>query len=233
MSFLLRAAVARRDSLAAFRARPELRKATEQMLWAFAAASSCLEGVEYRESLGLVVGSSQGELETTKEYFRAYGREGVARPFLFQNSLHHSTAGMLSQLFGIRGAAATVSDAFFSGESALELAGSFLASGQCERCVVVGVDTLVPDLAPGVRARYPEGFVPGEGAAAVLLSSTSTGALAEIEAITFKKGAAALPPAGFYDADAIERLARSSLAGELSLPKPDGSSSRLRLRRLA
>ena len=166
MLYVLRSAVPRRDAIPLLRTRPELRKATDQMLWAYAAAARCLEAFPAQEdSLGLVVGSGQGELETTKEYYKWLARENSPRPFLFQNSLHHSTTGMLSMALKIRGAAATVSDHFFSAESALDLASTLLASRQCETCLVVGVDTIVPDLAPGVRARYPASLEFGEGAA--------------------------------------------------------------------
>ena len=231
MLYVTRAAVARKESLASLRAKPELRKATEQMLWAYAAASACLEGSGSSEMLGLVLGSGQGEIETTKEYFKFLGRDGMARPFLFQNSLHHSTAGMLSQTLGIKGPSATVSDHFFSGESALDLAQTFLDSAQCSACLVVGVDTLVPELEVGVRARYPEGLVVGEGAGALLVAREATAPLFRIlsSRVLRAPGAenAALP--GFYDSNAIAELAAANREGIFALPKPDGTSSRFEL----
>ncbi len=242
MIYILKAAIANRDSLAHLRARSELRKATEQMLWAFDAASRCLESFPLRrDQLGLVVGSGQGELETTKEYYKSLSREGTARPFLFQNSLHHSTTGMLSQALQITGAGATVSAGFHSGESALELAISFLESGQCAACLVVGVDTLVPELKLGIDTLYPANLERGEGAAALLVALEEgyrfiggTPAFA-IESFNRSEERTAVPMEtlrGYYEADGLAKLIDGARNGaEVILPKPDGSAAHFRLRR--
>jgi hypothetical protein len=173
----------------------------------------------------------QGEFETTKKYYKFLGRDGMARPFLFQNSLHHSTAGMLSQTLGIRGPSATVSDHYFSGESALDLAQNFLDSAHCSTCLVVGVDTFVPELNLGVRARYPEGLEFGEGAAALLVTKETATPLFRIVSSRVLRAHGAENPGltGFYDSNAIEQLAASTRIGILALPKPDGTSSRFEL----
>jgi hypothetical protein len=238
MLYVLRSAIARRESLGTLRSRPELRKATEQMLWAYAAAVRCLENLDARESLGLVVGSGQGELETTKNFYKSLARENIARPFLFQNSLHHSTTGMLSQALQIKGAAATVSDHFFSGESALELAASLLESRQCGLCLVVGVDTLVPEFDSGVRARYPKDMEIGEGSAALLVAGTEgwkqMGSRSEFSIESFRLDRETKQDAadfrGYYDSDAIERLIKHRDSPSIRLSKPDGSASHFTLR---
>lgn len=231
MLFVTHAAIAQKESLATLRLKPELRKATEQMLWAYAAASACLNGAGSAQDFGLVLGSGQGEIETTKEYYKFLGRKGLARPFLFQNSLHHSTTGLLSQTLGIRGPSATISEHFFSGESALDLAQTFLDSGLCRACLVVGVDTLVPELEAGVRARYPQGLVVGEGAAALLLAREATAPLFRIlsSRILRAPGRENSSLTGFYDANAIAMLAANRRTGPLSLAKPDGTSSRFEI----
>jgi 3-oxoacyl-(acyl-carrier-protein) synthase len=234
--YVLSSALARKLALPALRRAPELRKATDQMLWAFEAARLCLADFPVGE-LGLVVGSGQGELETTKEFYRALALEGAARPFLFQNSLHHSTAGLLSLALKIKGPAVTVSDAFFSGESALDMAATLLDSRQCLACLVIGVDTLVPDLEPGVRTRYPKGLELGEGAAALLvarkegLARSGRPCAFVVESWGRASGHSPVPPApGYYEANAIACLAESQNASALTLPKPDGSCAHFRLR---
>ncbi len=239
MLYALRSSIARKNSLTALRSRPELRKATEQMLWAFEAARLCLDGLALPpHELGIVVGSGQGELETTKEYYRFLAQENAARPFLFQNSLHHSTAGMLSLALKITGPAVTVSDSFFTGESAVDMAASLLDSRQCLACLVVGVDTLVPSLYKAIHIRYPKTLRLGEGAAALLLAREEgwekLDGKAEFVIESYTRGFASSSENldGFYEANAIACLiGKKESEGELSLPKPDGSFSRFQLRR--
>ncbi len=238
MLYALRHTIADKATLASLRTRPELRKATDQMLWAYEAAKKCLEGISLEPSeLGIVLGSGQGELETTKEYYRVLAQENMARPFLFQNSLHHSTAGMVSLALKITGPAVTVSDAFYSGESALDMAATLLDSGQCLACVVIGVDTLVPALEAAISSRYPVKLDRGEGAAALLVAREEgwekIGGGADFVIESWSRGFEAPVECGngFYEADGIARLIESrKTEGELTLAKPDGSFSRFQLR---
>lgn len=221
--------IASREQLAPLRARPELRKATELMLLAHAAATSALASLSLpRERLGLVVGSGQGELETTKEFYKALARENLARPFLFQNSLHHSTTGLLSQALGLTGPAVTVSEGFYTAEAALGAAADLLAAGLCDGCLVVCADTLVPDLGPGLSPRYPEGFARGEGAAAMLVAKNAAGASFAFSLPTIRTQADRRFPQlpGYYDADGLARLIEGRATGaQLTLAKPDGTAS--------
>lgn len=239
MLHVLKGQIAAKESIAPLRARPELRKATGQMLWALTAAEPCLApfAAKLRDRIGLVLGSGQGELETTKEYYKALARENTARPFLFQNSLHHSTTGFLAQALKLTGPAATVSDSFFTAEAAIDLASDFLSSRLCVACLVVGVDTLVTDLEPGVAARFPEGFARGEGAAAFLLATDE--GLIELGArpdFSFEPAGRRLQAdrrfpelPGYYEADAIARLLEHRSAESLTLSKPDGTASLFRI----
>ena len=239
MLYALRSSIAGKESLGALRSRPELRKATEMMLWAFEATRACVEGVGLTGSeLGIVVGSGQGELETTKEYYRVLAQENVARPFLFQNSLHHSTAGMLSLALKITGPAVTVSDSFFSGESAVDMAATLLDSRQCLACLVVGVDTLVPAFEKPIRTRFPKDLVRGEGAAALLVAREEgwegLGGKAEFVIESWSRGfeTDSKNLNGYYEADGIARLIEGkNTEGALTQPKPDGTFSRFQLRR--
>ncbi len=49
------------------------------------------------------LGSLHGEIEPTFNYLKGLAQNGVGRPFLFQNSLHHSTTGFISQQLQILG----------------------------------------------------------------------------------------------------------------------------------
>ena len=240
MTSILASSIADPDLVAKLRERPQLRKATHQMLMAHQAIEACLSFLPSTAKLqetGIVLGTSQGELETTKEYYRALATQDLARPFLFQNSLHHSTTGFLSQAFGIQGPTLTIADNFFSGESALDAAVALLESGQCEYCFVVGVDVMVPDFEPGVRTLYPEGLLRGEGAACLLLAANTTAANAvHFQSLQFDRVRKAESSAfsGFYDSDAIAQVARflaDNSGNELVLSKPDGTSTTMKVKR--
>jgi len=65
------------------RSLPEFRKATKNMLMVSSAIRQTLGPLQVPPDMGLVVGSSYGELETTKEFLITYAKLGLARPFLF------------------------------------------------------------------------------------------------------------------------------------------------------
>ncbi len=156
--------------------RADLRKATRNMRMSYAVLTKLLQPfprlmAEYQYEVGVVLGTGHGELETTKEFFKCYRQQGMARPLLFQNSLHNSTLGFLSQIFSFTGPTLTNSDHFFSGEKALETAMLLLKEKQILFCVALGIDALVPELSESLRLMYPAPVQLGEGCGAVLLAS--------------------------------------------------------------
>jgi len=148
--------VADGSDLEKFRRQPAFRKATRAMMLGCAAIEAALgENPRLRsllaarpERFGLVMGSAFGELETTKDFLTTLADTGLARPLLFQNSLHNSMTGFASIHFSFTGPVLTTSHGVFVAEHALELASLLLDREHCDFCVVAIVDTFIPELGP-------------------------------------------------------------------------------------
>ena len=115
--------------------RPELRRATPNQIAAFEACESALAGCPVNDRLGLVVSTVHGELDVTKEFLGTLAKTGVARPILFQNSLHNAIAGFLTGTLKITGPTLTV-----SGGNPDEMARLLMEQKAVDRCLVVEVD---------------------------------------------------------------------------------------------
>jgi 3-oxoacyl-(acyl-carrier-protein) synthase len=250
-ALVLSHAIATPADLPALTMRPEFRKASASMLLAYHAVNSLLAPFAAlsrgeRQQIGLVLGSSNGEFEVTKDFLKALGQENIARPFLFQKSLHNSTLGFLSLQFQLSGPGMTVSNVFFSGEDAIAASMDLLEAQRCSLCIAVAVDTMVPEL-EGVRnLTYPAGLHRGEGAAAILLAteaglknmSVATAATAHLKSLTYSRHPRATDGSylskfkDFYDADGIRQFSlamqgdKSERREPLQVDKPDGTCSR-------
>ena len=65
----------------------------------------------------------------------------LARPLLFQNSLHNSSAGMVSLHYGLTGPVITTSHPLTLSQDSLNLAELMLSSNLCSFVFVVNVET--------------------------------------------------------------------------------------------
>ncbi len=125
---------------------PALRKATRNMRFAVECVERALQqasnwlGLDF-ETIALIVGTNSGELDTSAEFLLTHAKSGLARPLLFQNSLHNSTAGFLSIHFGLRGPIFTISSGERTPGDCVELAHLLMESGQCRAAVVVLVES--------------------------------------------------------------------------------------------
>ena len=160
-------AISQDSSIAELQKVPAFRKASKKMMLAFSALDQALKasGLKDFSTCGLVVNSGFGEIEATGGFLKAFEETQVARPVLFQNSLHNSTTGFLAIHFGIRGPVFTVNHRTEGGVEAVEIASTLLEEGLCEHCFVVSVETVPPEFAVkdlGI-----------EGAAALVLSRNS------------------------------------------------------------
>lgn len=231
---------------------PAFRKATLPMIYACAA----FENLKTRyavlfesdlQSTGLVVGSAQGEMEVTNDYLRGLALSKVARPILFQNSLHHSTLGFLSLRYRIAGPSCTLSDRYLSAETALSYAAMMIEARQTELCFVCALDTFVSGMEEVRSLTYPLGLKRGQGAAVLALMhkdwarEQSLTILADLHAINMGQGnleeakaekdAFSFEP--YYDGDALRHLAdhllystsRPSTRMQLLFRKPEGPIS--------
>ena len=237
---------------------PSFRKATLPMMMAWQALNKALKSVTTearsddeiranRKDWGLVFGTSHGELEVTKDFLVTLATKGLARPILFQNSLHHSTLGFISLKLGISGPGITVSNHFFSGEDAISAAIDLIEGGHCDVAVTVAVDTLVHGLEAALGKYYPGGQIEGEGAGCLILANAAglkrLGAkpLAAFDRISINHQAGIGKPkdghievSSDYDAYGLEKIAHylqeAKTLQTLSLKKPDGTSATIQWR---
>lgn len=152
------------DDLTSFQAPPAWRKATRNMIMATASLERALDGLpleRLRDDMGLVVGSSSGELETSAEFLTTLSKTKVARPLLFQNSLHNATTGFASIHFRLTGPSFTVSSGCETPGEALRLARLLVGGGVCRACAVTLVEAH-KNLAGLIRE------TPGEGACSLI-----------------------------------------------------------------
>lgn len=233
---ITRAAIADERDAENFRGRPDFRKATRNMCLVQAALEKFGEWNSRGRRVGVVLGTSHGELSSTADFLSELGIRNVARPFLFQNSLHNSTLGFITQRLQFTGPSFTVSNQYFSGERSLELAHSLLVGNLVDSCLVVGVDSIAAPAKEALRAIYPDEVNLGEGAAAILLerdeSPQALGYLAEVNCHSSSVDKKPVQmTASYYDSDAIQHLVQMVLGRERerTLVKPDGTSSLIRV----
>lgn len=227
-------------NLGPYKDQPEFRKATINMMLAAASLDEAfaqvpmLQGCEYVSSAALVLGSSYGELGTTISFLEQLSQSGMARPLLFQNSLHNSTLGFLTMRLKLLGPAMTVSNSLVTGENCLELAATLLNDKNVPYCVVTAVDSIVTELR--LEDAHTIGST-GEGAATVVVTTREQAelrkwpVLAYLERIEYHQASDQASKAAdgpnAYHSDAIEKLIahlRSGVrADTLTLRKPNGS----------
>lgn len=158
---ILGASVMHPSDLTGWTMPPAWRKATRNMIlsvrsmdMALLKAPMALE--RGRSSVGLVVGTNSGEIETSADFMTTLVRTGMARPLLFQNSLHNATTGFAAIHFGLTGPAFTISDGVRTPTEALNLASMMIQEDVCKVMVVtlVEVHKLVAD---NIGQTIPEG----------------------------------------------------------------------------
>lgn len=141
------------EDLARLVGNPDFRKATPKMQLANLAMGMAIESLaqskadqafSIRDDVGFIFNSGYGELEATIDFLKSLSETGVARPLLFQNSLHNSTMGFCAIRFGLTGAAITLNHRVFGGEHALQIAQSLIQDKECRIAIVTTVET-VPD----------------------------------------------------------------------------------------
>jgi hypothetical protein len=144
------------------------RKATRNMVFAARSLERALSALnlseDERSSMALVLGTVSGDLETSADFLTTLSRTKMARPVLFQNSLHNATTGFVSIHFKLRGPSFSVSPGAGTPGECLSLAQDLLREGHARVCAVVLVE------AHKVLAELI-GETVGEGAAALILST--------------------------------------------------------------
>jgi hypothetical protein len=158
------------NSLAPLQTKAAFRKASKKMMLAYASIANTMAHQELPNEIlrnsALVLNSGFGEIEATGGFLKAFAESGVARPLLFQNSLHNSTTGFLAIQFGIQGPVFTVNHRTQGGAEATEIASTLLEENLCEFCFVVTTETVPPEF-------VGETGIGHEGAAALILTTAN------------------------------------------------------------
>ncbi len=123
---------------------PKFRKATLNMMAAHQACAKTLAGLseEEKKSLAVVVSTNFGEVSASLDFLTSLVETGIAKPILFQNSLHNSTLGFVSIAFGLQGPALTVSADRFSDSAVMNTVSGLLQVS--DKVLVCFVD-VIPD----------------------------------------------------------------------------------------
>ncbi len=187
------------DPLAYFR-KPELHRMDRVHILAGAAVSDLLDGHPLGDGTrtAIIVGMAVGvSAYLEAQYLAARTRFTSVNPFAAPVSMASSVASQLAQRFAVHGPTLTVNTACASGAAAIALGVAMIRAGEVDRVIAGGVDAPLTDPVMSFFARMDAvsertdpldhaccpfdagrtGFVPGEGAAFVLLES-----LAEAEA---------------------------------------------------
>lgn len=136
---------------------------------------------------GIVLGSAFGNFEETAGFLDRLGRRGSGNPLVFPNLVMNASLSYLSIELGVTGPTLMLTQQEVSGEAAVAAAIDLLETGTVERCLAGAGDELTPELyavlrdvgvlgtgRPRAYDGTADGFVPGEGAAVLVLERAST-----------------------------------------------------------
>lgn len=150
-------------------------------------------GLDIRKNsneIGLIVGTSVGNLSTTFSFRDKWKETGFTPAHTAFYSFHHAIASVISAELDIKGPSFTISQGCSGGMDMLTLGRSIIMAGQCKSILLVGVDDeLVPEIYAALEAsnslsdafndepskalrpfsRNRSGNVLGEGACALVL----------------------------------------------------------------
>lgn len=145
MTGVISAAAFRGEDLSTFTAPPAWRKATRNMVMAAASIQRALAKVPKVQvagsmRVGFVLGSCSGELDTSVEFLSTWAKSAMARPVLFQNSLHNATTGFCSIQLQQIGPSFTVSSLENTPGECLALAEGLLREGLVDYCLVTLIE---------------------------------------------------------------------------------------------
>ena len=164
-------------------------------VWALVASSLALKdaGIDLaqvdRSRVAVVFATSFGCVELTEAFYLSAAANGWngTDPITFPETLASAPASHVSMFHGLRGPNITVSNKYFSGESAMLQTTSLLRHGQADLAIVIAGDALSRStyawyeeaklLSPACYNADPvskaNGFIPGEGVAAVVMESSA------------------------------------------------------------
>jgi 3-oxoacyl-[acyl-carrier-protein] synthase II len=167
------------EPLASLQNEPRVRRASPITLFMLAAAQQALAAVPAinRDRLGIVAAFNTGVVVPTRRFYEGIIKSGArfASPNLFPETVFNSPTSHVAAVLGVAGPCYSLVSDDAAWVSALRVAASWLANGLVEHVLAVGATELDPVaidayvcggwLPPHGRT----GFVPSEGAAALLL----------------------------------------------------------------
>lgn len=120
--------------------------------------------IEGDERVALILGSGSGELEASADFLATWAKINMARPVLFQNSLHNASTGFASIQFKIVGPSFTVSAGESTPQECIEMARGLMNEDLADVCIVTLVE--------GHKSLSEQIGMPGirEGACTLILS---------------------------------------------------------------
>lgn len=143
-----------------------LRRADEYIRVGVAAGHAALESVNMSQdtdSIGMVVSSGFGPLETNFEILDQLVLEQPTSPTLFSHSVFNAAAGYMATTLGLQGPALTITELEAPFFRALEQANLLMVSGLVDSCLVLQIETydeLLQDVR-GKQGKNIETWKPG------------------------------------------------------------------------
>ncbi len=131
------------------------RKATLSMMMACLVCEQAIQKISNvpKNEIAFILGTHFGEVDSTLEFLSTYNETQIARPILFQNSLHNSTLGFTSIQLGLTGPALTVSTDHETERASMLLADTFLETNPY--VMLCFVDYIPEPLIPFYLERFP------------------------------------------------------------------------------
>lgn len=161
------------EPLDRWRREPRLRRASPITHLLVEAATQALDGCQPAR-LGLVGAFFSGACNYSRLFFEPVVRQGpsFASPALFPDTVYNSSLSHLAHVLGIEGASYAVVGDDCAWTTVLQIAATWLDLGDADHVLVVGAEELdaVTIEAYASAGWMHGGFVPAEGAAALLLS---------------------------------------------------------------
>jgi 3-oxoacyl-[acyl-carrier-protein] synthase II len=173
------------DPLATLQNEARVRRASPITLFMLAAAQQALASnpALRRDRLGVVAAFNTGAVVATRRFFEGVVKNGqrFASPNLFPETVFNSPASHVAAVLGVAGPCYSVVGDDSAWVNAIRVAASWLATGLVDHALVIGaveLDPIVIDAFVRVGWMSPRGrtgYVPGEGAGALLLRRIESG----------------------------------------------------------
>jgi len=168
----------------AYFAHPRLRRTGDMAQHTVAAALEALGSHGAPGRLGIIVSMLAGLVSYTRRFYQEVLRDpAMASPLIFPETVFNAPASHLAAYLGSTAPSCTLvgDDGMFL--QGLGLAAQWLAEGEADACVVIGVEEL-DWLVPNALRLFCRDDVYSSGAGAVYLTTNAGGAIAELAAVT-------------------------------------------------